>query len=125
MRSGQMGHQQMQVISQSASGSRIRRTQTVTRRPAVGLWRGPTAEQLDALQKAGMRVICAQNAFALSNRFNPTIAGWMQNDEPDNAHSLGRDKGYGPPVAPEEVVRRYQKMRGADPTRPVLLNLGQ
>src|SRR5688572_14991466 len=37
----------------------------------VGLWRGPTAEQLDALQKAGMRVICAQNPFALSNKSNP------------------------------------------------------
>jgi hypothetical protein len=91
----------------------------------VGLWRGPTAEQLSALEKAGMRVICAQNPFALSNKSNPTIAAWMQNDEPDNAQSLGRGKGYGPPVAPEEVVRRYQKMRAADPTRPVLLNLGQ
>lgn len=49
----------------------------------------------------------------------------MHNDEPDNAQSLGRGKGYGPPVPPEEVLRRYEKMRAADPTRPVLLNLGQ
>jgi hypothetical protein len=49
----------------------------------------------------------------------------MHNDEPDNAQSLGRGKGYGPPVLPEEIVRRYEKMRAADPTRPVLLNLGQ
>ena len=91
----------------------------------VGLWRGPTEEQLDALHKAGMRVICAQNAFALSNKSDPTIAAWMQNDEPDNAQSLGRGKGYGPTIAPEETRRRYEKMRAADLTRPVLLNLGQ
>jgi hypothetical protein len=91
----------------------------------VGLWRGPTAEQLDQLQKAGMRVICGQNAFALSNKANPVIAGWMHNDEPDNAQSLGRGQGYGPPVLPEEIVRRYEKMRAADSTRPVLLNMGQ
>ena len=91
----------------------------------VGLWRGPTADQLDQLQKAGMRVICAQNRFALSNKTSPIIGGWMHNDEPDNAQSLGRGKGYGPPVPVEEVFRRYEKMRAADPTRPVLLNLGQ
>jgi hypothetical protein len=91
----------------------------------VGLWRGPTADQLGQLQKAGMRVICAQNAFALSNKTNPIISGWMHNDEPDNAQSLGRGMGYGPPVTPEEVFRRYENMRAADPTRPVLLNLGQ
>jgi hypothetical protein len=91
----------------------------------VGLWRGPTAGHLDQLQKAGMHAICAQNPFALSNKANPTIGGWMHNDEPDNAQSLGRGKGYGPPVSPEEVLRRYEKMRAADPTRPVLLNLGQ
>jgi hypothetical protein len=91
----------------------------------VGLWRGPTAEHLEQLQKAGMRVICAQNAFALSNKASPVIAGWMHNDEPDNAQSLGRGKGYGPPVLPEEIFRRYEKMRAADPTRPILLNMGQ
>jgi hypothetical protein len=91
----------------------------------VGLWRGPTAQQLEQLQKAGMRVICSQNAFALSNKTSPVIAGWMHNDEPDNAQSLGRGKGYGPPVLPEEILRRYEKMRATDPTRPVLLNMGQ
>src|SRR4051812_7448351 len=34
----------------------------------VGLWDGPNAEQLTALETAGMRVICAQNAFALANK---------------------------------------------------------
>jgi hypothetical protein len=49
----------------------------------------------------------------------------MHNDEPDNAQSRGRGQGYGPPILPEVIVRNYENMRAADPTRPVLLNLGQ
>jgi hypothetical protein len=49
----------------------------------------------------------------------------MQEDEPDNAQSLGAGKGYGPPVTPEKVVERYQELKKADATRPVMLNLGQ
>jgi hypothetical protein len=49
----------------------------------------------------------------------------MHGDEPDNAQSLGRGKGYGPPIAPERIVEGYHRIRNADPTRPVLLNLGQ
>jgi hypothetical protein len=91
----------------------------------VGLWRGPTTNQLAELQTAGMPVICAQNARGLENKDNPIIVAWMHNDEPDNAQSLGRGKGYGPPILPETIVCDYEKMRAADPTRPVLLNLGQ
>ena len=91
----------------------------------VGLWRGPTADQMDQLQKAGMRVICAQNRVGLENKDSPIIAGWMHGDEPDNAQSLGRGKGYGPPIPPERIRADYERMRTADPTRPVLLNLGQ
>ena len=91
----------------------------------VGLWRGPTTNQLAALQQAGMPVICSQNARGLENKDNPIIVGWMHGDEPDNAQSLGRGKGWGPPILPEVIVRDYEKIRGADPTRPVFLNLGQ
>jgi hypothetical protein len=91
----------------------------------VGLWRGPTSNQLALLQRAGMRVICSQNSFALANKHNPTIAAWMHGDEPDNAQSLGRGKGYGLPIKPETVIEDYERMRAADPTRPILLNLGQ
>jgi hypothetical protein len=91
----------------------------------LALWRGPTQEQLDALASVGMPVICAQNAVGLANRENPIIIGWMHNDEPDNAQSLGEGKGWGPPVAPSKIVADYEKWRSADPTRPVLLNLGQ
>jgi hypothetical protein len=91
----------------------------------VGLWRGPTQKQLQQLKRAGMKVICHQNEVALKYVDDRTIVGWMHGDEPDNAQSLGKGKGYGPPVKPEKIVDDYNKIRAADPTRPVLLNLGQ
>jgi len=91
----------------------------------VGLWNGPTEEQLALLKKHGMKIICAQNAVGLKHLNDPTIVGWMHEDEPDNAQSLGADHGYGPPVAPSKIIADYQRMRAADPSRPVMLNLGQ
>jgi hypothetical protein len=91
----------------------------------IGLWQGPTEEQLAQLKAAGMRVICAQNDVALRHLDDPTIVGWMHGDEPDNAQSLGEGKGYGPPIATEKIVADYEKIRAADPSRPILLNLGQ
>jgi hypothetical protein len=49
----------------------------------------------------------------------------MHGDEPDNAQSLGSGKGYGPPIKPDIIVSNYARIRAADPTRPVFLNLGQ
>jgi len=49
----------------------------------------------------------------------------MHGDEPDNAQPLRDGKGYGPPVPPEKIVADYERIREADPSRPVLLNLGQ
>jgi hypothetical protein len=91
----------------------------------VGLWRGPTEEQLEALDRAGIRLICGQSERSLRFKDRPTIVGWMHGDEPDNAQSLGRGKGYGPPIPPERIVEGYRKIRQADPERPVMLNLGQ
>ncbi len=91
----------------------------------VGLWRGPTEEQLDALDRAGIRVICGQSERSLRFKDRATIVAWMHGDEPDNAQSLGRGQGYGPPIAPEKIVASYKKIREADPDRSVLLNLGQ
>jgi hypothetical protein len=91
----------------------------------IALWRGPTEEQLAQLRQAGMRVICHQNAIALQHIDDPTIAGWMHGDEPDNAQSLGQGKGYGPPIPPAKIVADYERVRSADPSRPVMLNLGQ
>lgn len=95
----------------------------------IGLWQGPTEQQLADLKKAGMPVICDQNAVGLAHRDDPTIVGWMHQDEPDNAQSVTDpatgQKGWGPCVPPARVVEEYERLRKADPTRPVLLNLGQ
>ncbi len=91
----------------------------------LGLWQGPTEDHLAQLKAAGMPVICSQNAVGLRHLDDPTIVGWMHGDEPDNAQSLGSGQGYGPPIAPEKIVADYEKIRAADPSRPVLLNLGQ
>lgn len=90
----------------------------------VGLWQGPTDEQLDALTQAGMKVICAQNQVGLERAAETTIVGWMHGDEPDNAQALP-EGGYGPAIDPAVLQADYERMRVADPTRPVWLNLGQ
>jgi len=41
----------------------------------VGLWQGPTGEQLAALKKAGLWAICGQNEAGLRHRADPTIIG--------------------------------------------------
>jgi hypothetical protein len=91
----------------------------------VALWRGPTEAQLAELKKHGMKVICSQNKVGLEHLDDPTILAWMHGDEPDNAVSLGKGKGYGPPVLPAKVIEDYHRLKKADPSRPVLLNLGQ
>jgi hypothetical protein len=91
----------------------------------VGLWRGPTADQLDRLKLAGMRVICDQNEIAQRPEYATNVIAWMHGDEPDNAQELKGGKGYGPPIPPEKIVNDYLRLREADPSRPVLLNLGQ
>lgn len=90
----------------------------------VGLWQGPTAPQLAALSRAGMKVVCRQNEVGMAHVDDPTIIAWMHDDEPDNAQPLPGG-GYGPPVSPAQIVADYQSMRERDPTRPVFLNLGQ
>src|SRR5262245_41508263 len=91
----------------------------------VGLWRGPTEKQLAERKKHDRRVIGRQNAVGLQHKDDPTVLAWMHNDEPDNAQSLGKGKGYGPPVLPAKIVEDYHQIKKADPTRPVFLNLGQ
>jgi hypothetical protein len=91
----------------------------------VGLWEGPTEQQIAEMKEHGMPVICEQNDYALAHLDEKTIVGWMHGDEPDNAQSLGKGKGYGPPIPPEKILQDYRKIRANDPSRPVMLNLGQ
>ncbi len=90
----------------------------------VGLYGRPGAEQFDALKAAGMKVVCRQSAFALSRKDDPSILAWMHGDEPDNAQARPGG-GYGPPVPPERIQEDYRRIKAADPSRPVFLNLGQ
>lgn len=90
----------------------------------IGLWNGPTEEQLAALKRAGMPVICSQNDVALNSEHADLIVAWMHGDEPDNAQAK-RSGGYGPPIEPSVIEKQYQQIKMRDPTRPILLNLGQ
>lgn len=90
----------------------------------VGLYEGPTQQELDALARAKMPVICAQNAVGLANKDNPIIVGWMHGDEPDNAQEKPGG-GYGPPIEPQQIIADYRRLQQQDPSRPVWLNLGQ
>ncbi len=90
----------------------------------VALYGRPSAEQFDPLKAAGMKVVCRQSAYALSRKDDPTILAWMHGDEPDNAQSKPGG-GYGPPVPPGKIQEDYRRLKAADPSRPVFLNLGQ
>ncbi|PHQ72034.1 MAG: hypothetical protein COB93_01605 [Sneathiella sp.] len=91
----------------------------------VGLWKGPTSDQLARLKAANMPVFSAQNEVGLTDPNNDMIIGWAQKGEPDNGQWVDGALRAGPPILPAEMWARYEKMRAADPTRPVLLNLGQ
>jgi len=89
----------------------------------IGLWKGPTAKQLDVLRGQDMDAIAAQNALALTHPNNSVLRAWAHGDEPDNAQWNG--KSYDPPITPAEIVKRYKAMQAKDSSRPVFLNLGQ
>ena len=91
----------------------------------VGLWEGPTEAQLAELKTAGMKVVCDQNAVGLASKNDSTIIAWMHGDEPDNAQALPNDAGWGPPIPPATIVKDYERICSADPTRPLVLTLGQ
>jgi len=113
----------------------------------VSLYRGPTDQQLAQLQEAGMKVVCHQNPTGLKHINDATIIGWMHGDEPDNAKDMERhwkdvsrikeawpdapEKTFeewgkwGPPIPPKFTQKSYAKVKAADPSRPVFLNLGQ
>jgi hypothetical protein len=91
----------------------------------VGLWGGPTEEQLAALKKSGMRAVCELNETGRRHRDDPTIIAWIYGDEPDNAQSRGARFGFGSPIPAETVVADYRRVKALDGSRPVVLNLGQ
>ncbi len=91
----------------------------------VGLWEGPTVTQLAALKAAGMKAFAPFRKTALSDPNKEMIVGWMLKDEPDNGQRIAGTNRYGPPIPPVEMIRRYQAIKEQDPSRPVMINLGQ
>jgi hypothetical protein len=89
----------------------------------LGLWKGPTEEQLATLARTGMWAITEQNEVGLKSTNRGVITGWMQQDEPDNAQpsALG---GYGRCIPAADVVRRTREIIARDATRPVTLIFG-
>jgi hypothetical protein len=49
----------------------------------------------------------------------------MHGDEPDNAQWNANTKAWDPSILPEKIVAGYNNIKSKDPSRPVLLNLGQ
>lgn len=118
----------------------------------IGLWKGPTEEQLATLKKHNMPVICHQNEVGLAHKDDPLIVAWMHGDEPDIAHDFkghwggdiervkaawpdepyfkrfGPNKPFtekwGPPIPPTWIQRDAAEIRAKDPRRPIFLNLG-
>jgi hypothetical protein len=95
----------------------------------ICLWEGPTKEKLAQLKAAGMPIFLEQTPKSLAFKDDPIIVGWTHQDEPDNAQEVTDpntgQKGYGPCIPPPKMVAEYEQMRAADPTRPIMLNLGQ
>ena len=90
----------------------------------IGLWEGPTEDQLAALTKYDMFVVASQNEVGLHSRNRGMIKRWLHDDEPDNAQPIGFGF-HGSRIPASEVVRRTQEMKARDSTRPVVINFGQ
>jgi hypothetical protein len=90
----------------------------------MGLWQGPTDEQLAGARAAGMPVVCEQAGVWEAHLEDAGIQGWLQADGPDNAQELP-DGSYGPCIEPAVTRARYHEMVAADDSRPVALLLGR
>jgi hypothetical protein len=87
----------------------------------LGLWKGPTPEQLAAAKSGGVSTVCAQNELAL--HAGEVIAWMHDNDQPDDAQ-LRPDNEYDPCLPAATVHATYARLVARDPTRPVLLQFG-
>jgi hypothetical protein len=91
----------------------------------VGLWQGPTEDQLTTLKSAGVPTFCDQGGVWNAHLSDATVWGWLQPDEPDNAQAKASGSGYDPCIDPSMIVSGYDKMVANDATRPVWLGLGR
>ncbi len=90
----------------------------------VGLWQGPTEQQLVDLKSAGIPTFCDQGGVWNTHLTDGTLWGWLQPDEPDNAQA-NSSGGYDPCIPPSTIVAGYDTMVANDGTRPVWLGFGR
>ena len=93
----------------------------------LSIWDGPSDAQMKQLHEAGMLAMCEPDDWGgkgWAHRDDPAITGWIQVDEPDNAQREDGG-GYGKAIPPEKIMAVYEGLRKRDPTRPVVLCLGQ
>ena len=77
---------------------------------------------LDAIAQHGMVAICPFKKQYVEEKLHehPAFVGWMFGDEPDNVdRATGQVKH-----TPEALLADFARIRRADPTHPVYLNLG-
>jgi hypothetical protein len=91
----------------------------------VGLWQGPTEDQLTTLKSAGVPTFCDQSMVWSAHKDDATVWGWLQPDEPDNAQAKASGMGYDPCIDPSMIIGARDTMIKNDPTRPVWLGLGR
>jgi hypothetical protein len=80
----------------------------------VGLWNGPTDEQLTTLGRAAMPVITQQTGVWKTHTSDATTRGWLAPDQPDNAQ-LQMDGTFGRCISPNEALAAR---RAGTPRRP-------
>jgi hypothetical protein len=112
------------VADRGLVGKRRRAAQCFRYSGIVGLWKGPTEDQLAALAKYDLFAVASQNDVGLHSGNRDIIRGWLHEDEPDNAQPIGFGL-HGSCTPATEVVRRTQEMKAHDNTRPVIINFGQ
>lgn len=90
----------------------------------VGLYEGPTEDQLAELARHDMPVIANQNNVGLSSPNRKMIRGWFEDDEPDNAQPLLSEFPHS--CIPAKIeAQRFAALKAKDPTRPVLALFGR
>jgi hypothetical protein len=90
----------------------------------VGLWEGPTEEQLSTLATAGMTTVCDGAGVWTAHLQDDVVRAWLSPVGPDNAQELP-DGSYGPCMEPSAVVAEYQRLQQVDASRPVWLSFGR
>jgi hypothetical protein len=90
----------------------------------IGLWDGPTDDQMATLKSAGVPVFCDQGGVWMNHLGDATLWGWLQPDEPDNAQAK-QGGGYDPCIDPSKIIAGYDTMVKNDATHPVWLGLGR